>query len=587
MAREEFVITARDETKAAFRSVSAGIGKMNAALGAVGLGALGLGAVVTVLRSAAAEAQEAEREVNKLNAVFRATGGAVGLTRAELDGLAQTIGRTTQYEGEQVTRAISGLMTFKNVQGETFKQAISLSADLAVLMGTDLSSASRAVGRALESPTQGLNALRRAGIVFSESQREMIEKMVESGNTAGAQELILKQLQERIGGVSEAENKGLTGSVRRLDKAWKDLMETIGGTRIVQGGGGIISNSFAFMLDQINEKLRESDALLNAITPKKQRYIGGDLGTGKPIVDPNMTPEEAMAKMEAVRAANEQRDAVEAEFEAKRAEKRKKDLEEALKRQNEETLIFVNGINARGAALMTDRERINLEYEQRLLDLENHYVLTEMSEQTHADRLAEITQEKNDRLRQIDERHMSAQEKLWASGMKGRLQVTGQIFGALSDLMQAKSKRMFEVGKAAAIAQTLIDTYTGAQKAFTALASFPPAAYAAAAAATAAGLVRVQNIRAQQFQGGGGGGGATGTYSASPNTGLPTQQPGLPQTQNESRGNTVQIIIEGNVIGNDEYVNGTLIPAIANAVNNNDVVLINSNSRNAREITGA
>lgn len=101
------------------------------------------------------------------------------------------------------------------------------------------------------------------------------------------------------------------------------------------------------------------------------------------------------------------------------------------------------------------------------------------------------------------------------------------FLGSMQGLMNSGSKKMFEIGKAAAIANAIIDTYKAATGAYAALASIPivgPAlGAAAAAAAVVAGLANVRAIKAQQF---GGGSGATPTYPASPTTGLPAGQPG-------------------------------------------------------------
>jgi hypothetical protein len=81
-----------------------------------------------------------------------------------------------------------------------------------------------------------------------------------------------------------------------------------------------------------------------------------------------------------------------------------------------------------------------------------------------------------------------------------------QMLTDLSSLRNSKSEGMFKVGKAAAIAQATVNTFMGATAAFTSLAGIPivgPAlGAAAAAAAIASGLVQVQNIKGQQFQGG-------------------------------------------------------------------------------------
>jgi TP901 family phage tail tape measure protein len=85
-----------------------------------------------------------------------------------------------------------------------------------------------------------------------------------------------------------------------------------------------------------------------------------------------------------------------------------------------------------------------------------------------------------------------------------RLSAASTAFGNLATLSRSKNKELAAIGKASAIAQTTIDTYAGAQKAFTALAGIPivgPAlGIAAAAAAIVAGLARVAEISGTPLQ---------------------------------------------------------------------------------------
>jgi SLT domain-containing protein len=72
-------------------------------------------------------------------------------------------------------------------------------------------------------------------------------------------------------------------------------------------------------------------------------------------------------------------------------------------------------------------------------------------------------------------------------------------------ILAQHSRAAFAAWKAFSIVNAIIDTYTGAQKAFTSLAGIPiigPALGAAAAGvAIAAGMMRVNMIRNQQYQG--------------------------------------------------------------------------------------
>lgn len=110
------------------------------------------------------------------------------------------------------------------------------------------------------------------------------------------------------------------------------------------------------------------------------------------------------------------------------------------------------------------------------------------------------------------------------------------FFGYMSVLMNTKSREMFEIGKAAAIGQALINTYQSATGAYAALSGIPYVGpflgAAAAAAAIVAGLANVAAIKSQSF--GGSGGGATPTFAASPTTGQPVNA-GTPDAGQERR----------------------------------------------------
>jgi hypothetical protein len=107
------------------------------------------------------------------------------------------------------------------------------------------------------------------------------------------------------------------------------------------------------------------------------------------------------------------------------------------------------------------------------------------------------------------------------------------ILGALQSGAMKNSKSGFEIAKAAAIAETTINTYKAATGAYSALAPIPvigPAlGVAAAAAAIAAGMANVQAISKQQFGSSSGGGGITppsfGAGGASSPSVTPVTQP--------------------------------------------------------------
>lgn len=199
-----------------------------------------------------------------------------------------------------------------------------------------------------------------------------------------------------------------------------------------------------------------------------------------------------------------------------------------------------------------------------------------LAEQNAALQIREITKTEQERLEESVAQHLDriqAREafaaemnrQLWDSSWKGRLTVTQGVLGQLSTLMETGSKKMFAIGKAAAIGETIIQTYRAAQGAYAALASIPiigPAlGIAAAAAAIASGLARVQAIKSQQFGGSGsvsrgarGGGRAPAPSPPSIAPAPPVQQP--PERERPRR--IAYFTIEGEIFTRDWMVDKLL-----------------------------
>jgi tape measure domain-containing protein len=98
---------------------------------------------------------------------------------------------------------------------------------------------------------------------------------------------------------------------------------------------------------------------------------------------------------------------------------------------------------------------------------------------------------------------------IWLAQQDLRLQKANQFFGAFEGMMRSKNKAMFTIGKTAAIANAIINTYRSATGAYAAMSSIqyvgPALGVAAASAAVMAGMANVQAIRNQSigFESGG------------------------------------------------------------------------------------
>ncbi|MCL7761645.1 phage tail length tape measure family protein [Pasteurella multocida] len=216
------------------------LGKLGKAKGSIDLTKVALrglavtaGVVATAFAAVSAAAvqgisiyAETERYMARTEAQLKATGAAVGFTASELDKFARSVAMNTLASTDGIRNAMSVLMTFKSVTGDIFKQTISLAQDLAEVFKTDVASEARNLGRALETPTEAVSILKRKGIELSESQQELIKKFVESGEKAKAQELILHELQKRVGGAGQAAaNDTVTGALDTLGQVTQELKE--------------------------------------------------------------------------------------------------------------------------------------------------------------------------------------------------------------------------------------------------------------------------------------------------------------------------------------------------------------------------
>lgn len=161
----------------------------------------------------------------QLQAALKSTGNVAGQSVSSLNAMASALQDTTVFADDAVTAAQSLLLTFTKVGGETFPRATRAIADVAQAMGTDLQSATIQVGKALNDPIQGVAALARAGIQFSDAQKEMIKQMVETNRLADAQKIVLQELETQFGGSAEAAGKTLGGAIERLKNSFGDLFE--------------------------------------------------------------------------------------------------------------------------------------------------------------------------------------------------------------------------------------------------------------------------------------------------------------------------------------------------------------------------
>lgn len=192
--------------------------------------AFGILAIEQFIVKSMEAADAADRALAKVAQAIESTGGAAGRSLEELRSAADDFKKSTLFDDDQVLNDVSAqLLTFGNLAGENFMRAQVAALDLATVLGDGegLKGISIQLGKALNDPVQGLTALKRSGVSFSEEQIGVIKNLAETNRLAEAQTIILDALATQYGGQAEAAAKASNGMVQ-FDHDLEDVMKVMG-----------------------------------------------------------------------------------------------------------------------------------------------------------------------------------------------------------------------------------------------------------------------------------------------------------------------------------------------------------------------
>jgi hypothetical protein len=245
-------------------------------LGAAGaITALGAG-----LKASIDAAAEAQRVMAQTESVIKATGGAAGFTAEQIAALANREAALTGIDDEVVQSGENMLLTFRNIGGSTLPRATRAMEDMAVAMAqgdasaVDLKSTAIQLGKALNDPLNGMTALQRVGVTFSAEQKKLIKSMMEVNDIAGAQGVILQELESEFGGAAAAAGGTFEGSMNKLKTTVGNVEEEIGGALIptLQKAADAL-NLLLTANDQITGALVEHEAQVRDTSGSYADYI--------------------------------------------------------------------------------------------------------------------------------------------------------------------------------------------------------------------------------------------------------------------------------------------------------------------------
>ena len=557
MAQDKVVIdiTAKDKTSKGINKSTGAFKKMAKTLGPL----ITIGFGVAAIKAAADAYSKQENAIAQLEQRLKSTNNAVGISSQKLQEMASSLQKVTTFGDETIIEMQSLLLTFTKIGGDTFPQATEAILNMSTAMDQDLKTSAIQVGKALNDPVAGIAAMSRSGIQFTDTQKDMIKSLTETGDLLGAQTIILSELETQFGGAARAAKDTFGGAMQSLANTFGDevfealgksgsgfipLMQTLEdlltsetfrtgmadlstafsdiGWALGKVGEGMddADGFFSFLDSDIAQTVKDLSPLVNAfrlLGAARNASTGGRQPVPPPPVGGFVSPSEQQSRNRAAAKITETEEL------------------KVLEIQQTEDMW----------------EQINLQLEY-----------------------AEFKFQKEEEIRQ---RSIAANKDATDRKAQQERDAADAGMTALSDLgslINSESRKAFEIGKAASIASTIIQTYKGATSAFASLAETGPwgvaAGIAAAAAAIAAGLANVQAIQSTQF--GGGGGGQPAVPNITPSTIGPQSQPQATQTAAISQlgGENIEVRT-GSVLG--VFIEEQLIPAM-NEANRRGVKLI-------------
>lgn len=479
------------------------------------------GAAIAGLSLFMTSAVKAHDEFNvrnkKTDALLKATGYAAGFTSEQLDDMAKSVALNTLASVEGIKDTQNVLLSFKGVSGDVFKNAISLSQDLAAIMGTDSKAAALQLGKALESPTEGISQLKRSGVSFTKAQREMIAAMEDAGRVTDAQTYILDTLQSQIGGAGASEADGtVVGAIDTMSQHWQELKINVADSSGAAAGATKFFNAIADGLASVNQDFwPDDDRRMQELAEQRMQlkaelkalgsgdhtgFVSLLIGKDSEFLNVSRNLDAVTAEMQEIQDRQKKR-ILEEQAAAEAAEKlnikRQEELQAAKRERDEKDLARIQEKNAADLIAMdvqfaNEEEKAKINLQKNLARIEAWQLSEQEIKSRGFETMAELQQYYSDLayqqldadLLKIEQRHIESEQKKTqeqAEQAKKRadaekaaqgaiLNAYSQTSGQFLEVMEesgeqqnALYKVLFASQQAAQVAMTIANAETAAQ----------------------------------------------------------------------------------------------------------------------------
>ena len=190
----------------------------------------GLAVAGAKMVAAGEQAATANARIEQIATSMGLFGNETEVVTNRLVDLANEQARLTGVNQNTIKESQALLLTFKDIAssadevGGAFDRATQLTLDMASAGFGSVTDNAKQLGKALNDPIAGLTALRRSGIQFTQQQQDQIRTLVESGQVLEAQNMILEEIENQVGGTAEA----TANSTDKMKVAFSQASESIG-----------------------------------------------------------------------------------------------------------------------------------------------------------------------------------------------------------------------------------------------------------------------------------------------------------------------------------------------------------------------
>lgn len=187
--------------------------------------------------------------VKDLNLLIKGMAGQVTVAAKNLLDFADQISRVTEFSNEAAVAVEKVFLAMGTLDETGIKRATVAAADMAAEIGMAFQDAADLIASAMKNPIGSLDALRAAGVAFTNDEIKLLKAMTETNDVAGMQAMVLGKVEEAM---NQAANKGpltMAKAMASLKNAWDDFMQ-------LMRGDGSIWNAFAPIVQKAADIIR-------------------------------------------------------------------------------------------------------------------------------------------------------------------------------------------------------------------------------------------------------------------------------------------------------------------------------------------